>query len=514
MSRSTDKIKDATELQAIREALRDEGKTVVQCHGCFDIVHPGHIRYLQFAKNLGDILIVSVSADRVVGKGDGRPYIREDLRLENLSVFEFVDYVVLDDHDWAGPVLEALRPDIYVKGQEYETKGDPRFAKEVEVVESHGGRIVFSSGDVVYSSTHIINQFQDTFDLEKERLASYCRRHELTQSVVSGMLRKGCGSKILVIGDPIIDRYLHCESLGVASEQPMLSVTPIREQTFVGAGALIANQLAAVGAEVGLLTSLPSGPDAELFRSALEERDITLHDVADEGRPVAVKTRYLVNEHKVFKVDSGRRVPPTTLVTRQLVDRLKESLVHYDALIVTDFGYGLFTTEFIGAIVEIAKAQGKPYYVDVSHTRRASILQFSGARLATPTESELRFSFADNEAGLSNLASRFFAATGTEHLALTLGKRGVLLFQRPEEAEAHLRTDFLPAFESVSIDPVGAGDVFLAGAVLADLVGAPPQHGIYLGSALAGLQVSRLGNEAVTSPALHRYIEARPELVE
>ncbi len=514
MSRSTGKIKTVAELEGVRETLREQGKTVVQCHGCFDIVHPGHIRYLQFAKNLGDVLIVSVSADRVVGKGDGRPYIREDLRLENLSVFEFVDYVCLDDNSWAGPVLEALRPDIYVKGQEYETKGDPRFAKEVEVVESHGGRIVFSSGDVVYSSTHIINQFQDSFALEKERLASYCRRYALSQSVVSNMLRKGCGSKILVVGDPILDRYLHCESLGVASEQPMLSVTPIREETFVGAGALIASQLAAIGAEVGLLTSLPTGPDADHFRGSLEDRGVTLHDVQDEARPVAIKTRYLVNEHKVFKVDSGRRVPPTTLVTRQLADRLRECLSNYDALIVTDFGYGLFTTEFIGAVVDISREQAKPYYVDVSHTRRASILQFSNARLATPTESELRFAFADNEAGLSNLASRFFAATESEHLALTLGKRGVLLFERPEKAEAHLRTDFLPAFESVSIDPVGAGDVFLAGAVLADLVGSPPQHGIYLGSALAGLQVSRLGNEAVASPALHRYIEARLELAD
>lgn len=512
MSRSKAKIKETSELAQIRETLREQGKTVVQCHGCFDIVHPGHIRYLQFAKNLGDVLIVSVSADRVVGKGDGRPYIREDLRLENLSVFEFVDYVCLDDNSWAGPVLEALRPDIYVKGQEYETKGDPRFAKEVEVVESHGGRIVFSSGDVVYSSTHIINQFQDSFSLEKERFASYCKRHTLNQSVVLDILRKGCGAKILVLGDPIVDRYVHCESLGVASEQPMLSVTPMREQTFVGAGALIASQLASLGVATGFLTTLPGGDDAEKFRQELQERAIELHEIADDARPVVIKTRYLVNEHKVFKVDSGRRVPPTTHVTRELVGELRRCLEGYDALIVTDFGYGLFTSELIAAAVEIARDVGKPYYVDVSHTRRASILQFSNARLATPTESELRFAFADNEAGLSNLASRFFDATHTEYLALTLGKRGVLLFEHPQGEESHLRTDFLPAFESVSIDPVGAGDVFLAGAALADLVGASPQHGVYLGSAIAGLQVSRLGNEAVPSAELHRYLESRLEL--
>ena len=116
------KIHSVESLRVERQRLREEGKIVVQCHGCFDIVHPGHIRYLRFARSLGDVLVVTVSADDAVMKGYERPYIPEDLRLDNLAELGCVDYVALSEDDWAGPVLQAVQPDIYVKGREYESK--------------------------------------------------------------------------------------------------------------------------------------------------------------------------------------------------------------------------------------------------------------------------------------------------------------------------------------------------------------------------------------------------------
>ena len=122
------------------------------------------------------MLVVSVSSDRTVGKGVNRPYINEELRLENLAALEIVDYVCLDDHDWAGPILEALRPDVYVKGKEYETSADPRFLEERALVEGYGGSVIFSSGEVVYSSTFILEQFRHRFQLESEKIRAFCRR--------------------------------------------------------------------------------------------------------------------------------------------------------------------------------------------------------------------------------------------------------------------------------------------------------------------------------------------------
>ena len=151
------KVCTLDQLLARRRSAALAGRTVVHCHGCFDIVHPGHISYLQFARSLGDELVVTVSADpHVAGKGVGRPLIPDDLRAASLAALECVDHVYVNPHPTAVEVLNALRPDVYVKGREYEANHDPRFLAERDTVVGHGGRVVFSSGDVVFSSTALI----------------------------------------------------------------------------------------------------------------------------------------------------------------------------------------------------------------------------------------------------------------------------------------------------------------------------------------------------------------------
>src|SRR5277367_6441044 len=114
------KVTTHDQLLNIRQTAAAEGKTVVHCHGCFDIVHPGHIHYLQFARSLGDMLIVTVSADPQVNKGVNRPLIPDDLRAASLAALECVDAVYLNPDPTAAELLEQLKPDIYVKGREYE----------------------------------------------------------------------------------------------------------------------------------------------------------------------------------------------------------------------------------------------------------------------------------------------------------------------------------------------------------------------------------------------------------
>jgi rfaE bifunctional protein kinase chain/domain/rfaE bifunctional protein nucleotidyltransferase chain/domain len=512
MADSSAKILAVDELAKLRAELREAGRVVVQCHGCFDIVHPGHIRYLKFAKDLGDVLIVSVSADSVVDKGDDRPYITQDLRLENLAVLEFVDFVVLDDNEWAGPILERLRPDVYVKGKEYETKRDPRFAKERELVEGYGGRVVFSSGDVVYSSTFILSQFRERFPLERETLRLFCQRRGMTRASLGELTKSFVGKRVLVLGDPVLDHYIHCEALGIAAEAPVLTAAPMHEDWYAGAAALIAAQVVELGGDAALLVNLQPGPTTDRFRDLVDALGVELVESADRERPVAVKSRYLVEDRKVFKVDNVRPLPSSSSAARTLASEMSSILPRVDGVIVTDFGYGFFTPSLIEALESVCAAAGKPYYLDVSHTRRANILRFKRPRIATPTEQELRFAFADHEAGLSNLASRYFQETEAERLMLTMGSRGVLLFRRPESSHDRLDTEFLPALESAAIDTVGAGDVFLSAVALTDLSGGAPEVGAYLGSALAALHIALLGNDVVDSRVLHSFLDHRPEL--
>lgn len=510
---SHQKVLGPEEARRVRQAYRESGKRVVQCHGCFDIVHPGHLRYLKFAREQGDILIVSVSGDDVVGKGYDRPYINETLRVENLAALECVDHVVLDTHDWAGPILEVLRPDVYVKGKEYETKSDPRFAKEKELVERNGGSVIFSSGDVVYSSTAILGLYRERFGLENEKIAFFCRRHGVDHDAIQQALKKCAGKRVLVLGDPILDKYVQCDAAKIAAEGPILSVKPVTEDLYVGGAGLIAAQMAALGAEVTFLTCAGRGSLIDSLREQVEESGVTLRRVIAEGRDVFLKTRYIVDEKKVLKVDEGRYGPPSSTAVDELIRMLKGLIPAHDALVVTDFGYGLFSPTLMRAINHITSRTGRPFYADVSTSGRANIMKFHGTRLATPTETELRFAMADNESGLAPLAARYYKETGARRLIITLGKRGALFFHPPDsDAPARLRTDYLPALQAEKKDAVGAGDVFLATLALSDMAGVPIQTGMYLASAVASIHVGRLGNDPVDGLLLRRFLALRPEL--
>ena len=510
------KILSVDALVAERDRLRREGRTVVQCHGCFDIVHPGHIRHLSFARSQGDVLVVTITADSGIDKGFDRPYIHEDLRAENLAALASVDYVAVDPFASALPILQRLQPDVYVKGKEYETNLHPHFLKEKEFVESYGGKVIYSSGDVVYSSTFIINEFRERFDLEHERVRHFCQRNEITRTGLQRTLERMGEARVLVIGDAVQDCYVHCDVLGVAAEGPVLNVTPLGEERFVGAAALVAGQVAALGAHATLLTVLEPGPTSDGFRAELDAIGVETVSLEVDPRPLFQKTRYLVDDAKVFKVNRGRPIPLSSVGVDAVVRALDERLATFHALDVIDFGYGFFSSRLPVEIATRTERLGIPYYVDVSHTPRASILRFRGHRIGTPTEDELRFAFADHESGLSHLASRFYAETDGEQLVLTMGRRGVVSFSRPPTGgpEDRLLADYLPSLSREAVDPVGAGDVFHAGVVLADLAGASIQQAIYLGSCLAALHVQRVGNRPVSVLDLTDFLDRRPELVD
>src|SRR3954447_26433495 len=128
------KVCGLDELLDRRAAARAAGQTVVHCHGCFEVVHPGHIQHLQFARSLGDVLVVSVSADRHVNKGVARPLIPDALRAASVAALECVDHVYVNPEATAAGLLDTMRPDVYVKGSEYERSADPRFLAERDIV--------------------------------------------------------------------------------------------------------------------------------------------------------------------------------------------------------------------------------------------------------------------------------------------------------------------------------------------------------------------------------------------
>lgn len=153
------KIVKIEKLRRAACGLKSKGKKIVHCHGCFDLMHPGHIKYFQAAKKMGDVLIVTVTPDAYVDKGSGRPVFNQNLRSESIAALECVDYVAINKWPTAEETLRLLKPDIYVKGQEFKNLKDKtgKLQKEILVIKEIGAKIKFTH-EVVFSSTKLLNK--------------------------------------------------------------------------------------------------------------------------------------------------------------------------------------------------------------------------------------------------------------------------------------------------------------------------------------------------------------------
>jgi rfaE bifunctional protein kinase chain/domain/rfaE bifunctional protein nucleotidyltransferase chain/domain len=498
-------------LLKMRDTARESGHTVVHCHGCFDIVHPGHIHHLQFAKSLGDVLIVSVSADPQVLKGIDRPLIPDDLRAASLAALECVDYVYINPQPTAVDLLDALRPDVYVKGREYENNHDPRFLAERDSVVRHGGRVVFSSGDVVYSSTALIGTLPRPDLFHDEKVTRLRDRYGLTTPHLQNILRRGRGQRVLVVGDYILDRYHFCDATGVAGEGPMLSLRPMQDRDYDGGAGVIALHLAGLGASPKLISALADDDLSKQISLRLQAGGVDVQCHAGR-RQVVCKHRYLVEQTKLFKVDDGAATPADSQLEGLLAAKIISAAEDAAAVIFCDFGYGLLTAGLLDRILPELRHRVPVLAADVSG-RQSNLLRFRDVDLLCPTEREIREAQHDFSSGLGAVVWNLLSTTSARQAIVTLGKQGLVAFDgSPRPLPQRLHSEYVPALAPHATDPLGAGDALLATATLALAAGGSLQAAAFLGSVAAAIEVQELGNHPVTAERILRQLHQQDAL--
>jgi len=206
------KIKTVEELRDILGS-RPRAKKVIMCHGVFDVVHPGHLRHLIYAKSKADVLVTSLTADRHISKGQHRPHIPQDLRALNLAAFEVVDYVIIDKNATPLKNISLLQPEYFAKGYEYNASGlHPKTHEELEAIQAYGGELLFTPGDIVYSSTRLIDLAPPS--IKSEKLLTFMDSERLTFDKLRAALEKLGKSRVHVIGDTIVDSYTQTAMIG------------------------------------------------------------------------------------------------------------------------------------------------------------------------------------------------------------------------------------------------------------------------------------------------------------
>jgi rfaE bifunctional protein kinase chain/domain/rfaE bifunctional protein nucleotidyltransferase chain/domain len=496
-------------LEVAAEARRD-GKTLAQCHGCFDIVHPGHVRYLEFARRQGDLLVVTLTADAAISKGPTSPHIPQELRAENLAALELVDYVYVDPSPTAESVLDALRPDVYVKGKEYETSRHPGFLRERAIVESYGGRVIFSSGETVFSSTHLIANMPRADEFDSHKLELLRRRHNITRAMLLDALARMRDLRVAVVGDIIVDRYVFCDTIDVAGESPMMSLAELRDERFIGGAAIVARHLAALGARPFLFAATAADDTARQVADVLDAEGVDHHLMP--SRPSMVeKTRYIVEATKLLKVDRAASVPLDSRAERNAIGVVLECLDHIDAMILCDFGYGTVTTGLLNQVLPELTRRKIIVAADVSGSR-GRLAEFQGVDLFCPTERELRTVLSDFDRGLSAVAWDLMSLTRARQMIVTLGNRGLVTFERRSTELAspdwsgRLLSEHIPSLAEHSVDKLGYGDALLAAATLGLTSGLNLMQSAWLGLLAGEVEAARLGNVPVRAEHLRERI--------
>lgn len=510
----TRKIVTPDALAATLREVRAAGRTVVQCHGCFDLVHPGHIRYLESARELGDVLVVSLTGDGDISKGVGRPYIPQELRAENLAALEFVDFVVIDPHPTAAELLELLRPDVYVKGGEYATSQDPRFLREREIVERHGGRIVFHSGEVVFSSSRLIAQMSRDLPLEAFRLRALCKRSGIDEAAVRATLAAFGTLRVVVVGDLVNERYVLCDTAGAIEDAPALALRQLAERTTLGGAAAAAQQAAALGAAVTLIGATPRGGDA---RCADMPGAIRCVPVPVRSEPVTRST-FLADDAKVFQLTHGSAQPLDSRAEQCVAGELAAALAEADVLLWCDHGFGAVTP---GLVARVAReSANRPQLVTAGHGigRDARLTALVDTHLLTATERQLREAMHDMGSSLPAVAATLLNRVRGQELVIAVRKRGMLGFERGADAttnhdEARLRGTFFPSLAAHALDPLGGDEAVLVIAAMVRALGRPLPLATYLAAAGEALAVARPGFAPVSAQDLHAWLQTRPELL-
>lgn len=486
------KIKTADELREILGAP-PRTKRVVMCHGVFDVVHPGHVRHLLYAKSKGDVLIASLTADVHIDKGKFRPHVPEALRAVNLAAFEMIDYVLIDRQDKPLDNIKKIQPDLFAKGYEYGGDLSPKTAEEIELVESYGGELIFTPGDIVYSSSKIINSALPNLQIEK--LLTLMEREGISFNDLRSTLHKMQGKRVHVVGDTIIDTYTQTAMIGGQTKTPTMSVLYESRKDYVGGAGIVAEHLRSAGADVVFSTVLGEDQLKNFTLEKLKESHIDVRAIIDRTRPTTNKNAIVAGGYRLLKIDTLDNSSISETVLRELIQQIKD--VSAEAVVFSDFRHGIFNRRTIPKLVE-AIPHGPMRVADSQVASRwGNITEFKGFDLITPNEREARFALADQDSGIRPLASNLHDEAECKVLIMKLGDRGVLT-SRSRDHESLDSFFVVDSFVDNVVDAVGAGDALLAYATLSMLVTQNCVIATILGSIAAACECERDGNHPIT----------------
>lgn len=497
------KITTFKDFLTLRERFKKERKKVVLCHGLFDLVHPGHILHFKAAKKLGDVLVVTVTQDQYARKGPGRPVFNERLRLETLASIQYIDHVILNQWPTAIETIHHLKPDLYVKGQDYQDAAKDltgNIALEMEAVRKNGGDIVFTQEEM-FSSSNLLNKFFSRYPAQTNEYLKEFRVNHSAETIIQG-LQGLMDLKVLVLGESIIDQYVYSIPLQKAPKDTIVTTRFDSDESFAGGAIAVANHLGGFCAEVSLITCL--GPEPDLFQFVRSKlgRNVQLNAVSVDDRPTILKRRFLDKTWmtKMFEVQYLNATDISEEAQKEVLRLLEQLVPKHDIVVVADFGHGMATQKIRDYLTSCPKFVALNVQTNSANLGFNLATKYQKANYLSIDEPELKFAAQTPYGDIQSIAASLRQRLGIPNFMVTRGPLGSLFLSEGPPSET-------PVFSTKIVDRTGAGDAFFAVTSPCVYRNFSPEVVGFIGNCVGALAVEIVCNREPVDPVnLYKFI--------
>lgn len=485
------KIFSLTEVIKKLIKIRKNKKKIVLCHGVFDLVHYGHILHFKSAKKFGDFLIVSVTDDKFIKKGPGKPLFNLETRMQYLSSIDIIDAVIPSYSSSAVENLDIVKPNFYVKGSDYKRLKNDKSKKiilEKKILERNNGKIKFTK-DQTYSSTALINSTGLIFNEEQRNFLNLLKK-KFGGNYILEQISCFNNLSVLILGELIFDQYIYGNVIGKSGKEPHLVFEKKESEYYVGGGGAIARHLQSFVKNVLYFSNF--GKEAELaqpLKKSFNNNVNFLNLIPYKNFKSIIKTRFVDynSSYKMFGTYQLAEKPPVNYI-KEYLKIIKKHKIKKDILIIGDYGHNLIPKEISKYLINNFKFTSVNCQVNSSSIGSHNISKYKGANALIINEYELRFEERDQKNEIEYIIKNFSKKVNIKNIILTRGKQGSIYF-------SNNKFYYCPAFAISSIDKVGAGDAMLSLCTLAIFKKMDPHIVLLIGSLAAAISVQSLGNK-------------------
>lgn len=450
--------------------------------------------------------MVTITPDRFVNKGPGRPVFNQRIRAETLAQLASVDYVAINEWSTAVEVIEKVRPTYFAKGGEFsdrQTDLTGAISKEEDAIKQTGGELLLTDG-VTFSSSELINKYYNVYPPEAEGfLRSFRSRY--TSIDMIGKLQALKELRVLVIGETIVDEYHYCDPMGKSTKESIVASRFVRSESFAGGSLACANHIAGFCDNVDLVSVLGSQDSQEAFIRSNLKPNVSPTFFYRHDSPTIVKRRYVWEPFltKLFEIYifDDTSLPRETEVP--ISAYLKAVIGDYDLVLVTDYGHGMMSEKLIQQLCDDAQFLAVNTQTNSANAGFNLITKYPRADYVCIDEPEVRLATSDRGSEIDVLARSIADRLKAKSLTITRGHKGSVTINGSDNP-VHV-----PILSTEVKDRVGAGDAFLAITAPAVCAGLTPEEIGFIGNAVGAMAVKIVGNRTSVEPVgLNRFITA------